>query len=186
MSRGITATVQTEVDKSALSPILLIELMFDTLPLRFWTGFGDLSWDSKTWNGSGDVIKVSPLDETARVEASGVQFQIAGVDTLFTTYALAEDIQGREANVYVGFVDTSGAVLADPVGPFQYLMDTFNISDDPDNVVITLTAESYLASLQRPRPRRYTHEDQQIEFPGDMGLEFVASIQQKEITWGRT
>ena len=36
------------------------------------------------------------------------------------------------------------------------------------------------------RQRRYTSEDQKIDYPNDKGLEFVAEIAEKEIVWGRS
>ena len=33
--------------------------------------------------------------------------------------------------------------------------------------------------------RRFTHEDQQERFSGDLGLEFVPDLQDKEIIWGK-
>lgn len=183
MSRGLTATVKTETEKSAVTPVFLFEIHFSTY-LYFWTGVGQISWNSQTWQGSGDVIKFSGIDETQQTEAQGIQLQLAGADQSLISAALTEDIQGRALLVYLGFL-SSGSLLADPIGPFRYRMDTLIIDDDPDNSTISLTAESYLASLERPRVRRYTHEDQQIEFPGDLGLEFVASIQNKEIQWGK-
>jgi hypothetical protein len=50
---------------------------------------------------------------------------------------------------------------------------------------ITVTAESRLVDWERPRVRRYTHEDQQAAWPEDMGLEFVASMSELELIWGR-
>ena len=35
------------------------------------------------------------------------------------------------------------------------------------------------------RVRRYTAEDQKIDYPNDKGLEFVAEMAEKEIVWGR-
>lgn len=214
MARNITGTIQTEVNKDAVQPILLMEFNFSTV-LRFWTGVGDLTWNSLTWTGSGDVIKLSGLDETSRVEATGITFELAGVDAALMSLALQEDVQGRPVNVWLGFIGAgtvsaitdptggatitdptggaditdpaggvAGNVLADPVGPYEYRMDSFSIDDTPPFPRITLKAESYLASLTRARPRRYTHEDQQIEFPGDLGLEYAASIQNKAIRWG--
>lgn len=201
MSRGITADVQDAVEKDKVVPVFLAEFQFPTETLRFWTGIGSLSWDSQTWLGSGNLIRFGGIDETSLVEATGIQFQLAGVNSEIITIALDEDIQGRTVNLWLAFMLSGVLVepdevpadvlyaddelIADPVGPFEYRMDTFAINDDPSNPTITLFAESYLASLGRPRIRRYTHEDQQIEFPGDLGLEFVASIQNKEIKWGK-
>lgn len=183
MSRGITATVQTEVEKSEVRPVFLVEFNFSTV-LRFWTNLGTLTWDSETWTGSGDILQFNAIQETSKVQSSGISFRVSGTDLTFVSLALTEDVQGRAVNMWLGFVDEDNAILADPIGPFEYRMDTFSIEDDPPRTAITLSAESYLASLERPRKRRFTHDDQQIEFPSDLGLEYVAAIQNQEITWG--
>ena len=38
--------------------------------------------------------------------------------------------------------------------------------------------------LKRSRERRYTHDDQQIDFPGDLGFEFVPKLQELNLVWG--
>jgi hypothetical protein len=35
-----------------------------------------------------------------------------------------------------------------------------------------------------PANRRYTQEDQQRDYPGDLGFQFVNSIQESQIFWG--
>ena len=64
-------------------------------------------------------------------------------------------------------------------------MDTMGIEDTGDTANISLTAESRLIDLERSRERRYTSEDQKIDYPNDKGLEFIADLQDKEIVWGR-
>jgi hypothetical protein len=47
-----------------------------------------------------------------------------------------------------------------------------------------MTAESRLMDFKRVREIRYTDEEQQNLFSGDVGLEFVNDIQEKPIFWG--
>ena len=64
-------------------------------------------------------------------------------------------------------------------------MDLMNIDDGGQTCTISVSAESRLIDLDRTRERRYTSEDQKIDFPNDKGLEFIADLQDKEIIWGR-
>ena len=41
-----------------------------------------------------------------------------------------------------------------------------------------------LIDLDRSRARRFTSEDQKIDYPDDKGLEMVASLQDTVIIWG--
>ena len=63
-------------------------------------------------------------------------------------------------------------------------MDTMSWSEG-ETATVSLTVESRLADLERPRARRYTDSDQQAEYPGDLAFQYVQSLVEKEITWGR-
>lgn len=49
---------------------------------------------------------------------------------------------------------------------------------------IELMYEDRLVDLERPRERRYTHEDQQIRLVGDKGFDQVPELQDAQDTWG--
>ena len=55
-----------------------------------------------------------------------------------------------------------------------------------ETATISISVESRLVDWERPRVHRYTNADQQIAYPGDKGLEFVAQMVEKELVWGRS
>lgn len=182
--RGLTGSVQTEIAKSEVGVALFVELDFLSGFTRIWTGLGDRSWDSKTWLGTGTLGSVSIVQETIAIRANSVQFQLTGVPTSVISIALAEVYQGRSAKMWLGFIDSSDAVIADPVQVFGGKMDVMAIQDDGPEATVVLSAESELADLDRARIRRYTDEDQHIDFPSDQGFKFVNGLQDKKIYWG--
>jgi hypothetical protein len=40
-----------------------------------------------------------------------------------------------------------------------------------------------MIDLLRPKTRRYTGEDQKIDFPSDLGFDFVPELQDQQIIW---
>ena len=68
---------------------------------------------------------------------------------------------------------------------FSGELDQMNIEESVDSASISVTAENVLVKLERPVIRRLTNEDQKSRFPSDRGLEFVASLQDREIFWGK-
>lgn len=181
--RDITSAVKSEIVKTVVRPILIAELDFVSGYFRAWTGIGDLPWDSKTWAGLGSQMGVSDVKETQNVVASGLSFQLTAPSALLSI-VLGEQYQGRPANLWLGFLDDSGNVIDDPIGPFGYRMDTMEIDEGAETSTIAVQTESRLRDLDRARERRYTHEDQQIDFPGDRGFEYIAGLQDKAIVWG--
>ena len=183
MRRSLTTAVQNQLAASELEPFFAIKLAFDSGDVRIWTGYTDITVASETYIGGGQLLSISPIEETVEIAAKGVQFGLNGIDSSLVSVALTENYQGRSAKVYLGVL-SSGAVVSDPYLLFDGRMDIMTIEDAGDTATITLSAESRLIDLERPRVRRYTNSDQQNQFPGDTSLRFVADLQDKEIAWG--
>jgi hypothetical protein len=173
----------TEVSASQLSPILLASFSFST-PVRLWSGYGTITVGSVTYLGSGSLGTISPVEETTDLAARGINFQLSGVPTALVAVALSENYQGKECSVLFGALDPTGALVSSPVTIFAGRMDVMSINDDGQNATIIMSAENKLVDFRRPREVRYTHEEQQNLYPGDLGLEFVTAIQEKQIYWG--
>lgn len=184
MSRDLTAGVLTQVDAAEVQPFLLFEGSFATGTVRAWSGIGDLSWNGQTWVGTGTLLQISSVQENAETVASGATITLAGVPTELISLALGSVRQGRDGKIYLGFL-SAGAVVADPVLVFEGKLDVPIIEEDGDTATIAIAYESRLIDLQKPRESRYTNEDHQRVYPGDLGFEFVPSLQEKTINWGR-
>ncbi len=183
MSRDLTTAVQNQLAASELEPFFAIKLAFDSGDVRIWTGYTDITVASETYIGGGQLLSISPIEETVEIAAKGVQFGLNGIDSSLVSVALTENYQGRSAKVYLGVL-SSGSVVSDPYLLFDGRMDVMRIEDNGETASIGLAAESRLIDLERPRVRRYTNSDQQDQFPGDTSLRFVADLQDKEIAWG--
>jgi hypothetical protein len=60
-----------------------------------------------------------------------------------------------------------------------------DIEEGAETSVIQLSVENRLLDLERARVRRYTSNDQQSRLPGDRGFDFVETIQDRDLFWGR-
>ncbi len=187
MARNLTAAVETELDAANVRPILLVEFDFPSGMARFWTGIGDFVWNGQTFTGAGDLLDIGPVEETDEVRATEAEFTLAGLasDRVNLDRALAENYQQRPARMWLAFLAANGQVVADPIQVFDGRMDRMPIVEDGSTTTIKLVAESELVALGRARDRRYTPEDQKIAFPSDKGLDFVPTIQNREIRWPR-
>lgn len=105
-------------------------------------------------------------------------------DKSFTSSATGEvwTIQ-QSGGTPAELVVEDAVVIADPFLAFEGRLDVPDISDDGESCTVRVSYESRLIDLERPRERRITHEDQQIDYPGDLGREYVASLQDKVVVW---
>jgi hypothetical protein len=185
MARDLTASAITQLTASRCFPIVFCELKFSSGTSRLWSGIGDLSWDGHTWSGTGRLASVSAMPEGSDVAAEGLTLTLDGIPTTYVQQVLTECRQGYPVKIWLGFMDTSGSIVADPYQSFSGRMDVPTINESAETCSVSLTVESRLIDLQRPRERRYTHEDQQLDYPGDTGFENVAALQNLNIVWGK-
>jgi len=184
MARSITSGFQTEIEAQGLNPRLFIKAEFDSGALRLWSGLGNITFNSEVYTGAGDLLDVSAVEESQELRANTVVFSLDGLDSAVVSLALTENYQGRKITMWFAVLDNNGAIIADPYKLFSGQMDVMEITDDGDKAILKMSAESDLIDLRDAKERRYTHEDQQLYYPGDLGLEFVSKINDIELSWG--
>lgn len=185
MSRVLSNAMKEMAVAKVVRPIFLVRMVFDSSQLNIWSGVGDISFDSVTYTGLGDLLSISDIKETSDISATGINVSLSGVKTSLIAIAKNQDYQGRELTVRLGAFNETGSLIADPVIIFSGFMDTMTIAEAGTYSTISIAVENKLVALERAKVRRYTAEDQKIEHPTDKGFEFVTSIVQKEIFWGR-
>lgn len=189
MARDITSAFKNAIIANVVQPIIAVELDFSTGTLYFWNGYGDLTMtvrgSSEIFTGLGDLGNISVVSETTEVKAVGISMTLTGVKSSLISEALSANYTNRNAFVYLGLFDATKNVIADVHVLFSGKMDVLKINELAETSTIELAVENRLISLERANERRYTHEDQQIDFPGDLGFEFVPDLQDKPIIWGK-
>ena len=176
----------TALAADVLRPILIMQADTSAGAVRAWTGVGDLTWDSQTWSGLGEFLQVGSLEETIESVGAGTSIRLSGIPAAYVSMVLSTHTTNRDLKIWFGAVDDAGAVITNPIGPFKYKMDGSELEEGADTSAIVLQAENALSRLKVPNERRYTHEDQKIDYPGDLGFEYVAGLQEKQVTWGKS
>lgn len=186
MSRAITTNLKNATEAKVVYPIALVALAFPSATYRFWTGYGELTWDGHTWYGTGELGSVSDIEEAVEVAAKGASLTLAGIPSDILAASLTENYQGRPAILYIGALDASGTLIVDPYAFLSGWMDVIETTDQGKTASVTINIENRLVDLNRNREKRQTHEQQTKDYPGDKGFEFVNSLQNKTLLWGNS
>lgn len=185
MARSLTAGMESAVQADTIRPIMLAKISTEGGDVLAWSGIGDITWNGDVYSGTGTLGGVSTVQETADLQANGITFSLSGVPSALISTALGQMRQGRNAQLWLGALDlTTGALIADPYELFTGFTDVPSIDEGGETSTISITAENRLIDLERPKSRRYTAEDQAIDYPGDLGFDFVPALQDKDIIWG--
>ena len=184
MTRDISDETLSAAQADSNIPIALVKLEFASGDLRLHTQLGDILYNGEVYTGAGDIGMIGPIDEDFDLTRNSMQIGLRGVPNEIIAIALGENYQGRPATIYFGYLDpTTRQLVGDPL-IFSMLMDypTATVGKTPQ---VVLRVEDEFALLDKPLTRRYNNADQQAEYPGDLGLEFVEQSVEKQIFWGQ-
>lgn len=184
--RALSVEVLEQLAADALRPVIFCESLFRSGYLRLWSGLGEIPWDGKVWFGLGIMTSISTIKESVDVRADGINLILSGIPQEMLQKGLNEAVQGNPVKIWFGVLDESNNVIADPYMAFGGRMDVPTISEDGTTATIELSVENRLIDLHRTRERRYTDRDQQLDYPGDRGLEFVPNVQEWNGIWGKS
>jgi len=189
MSRALTSSTLNNIGLNLVYPFFAVELKFDgSQTLRMWTGVGTLTLSDNTeWFGAGNLITISEVEETSQISAKGAEITLSSISSGVISLALTEPYQGRECNIYFGTFDNGDQTTAPNNFNeiFSGYMDQMNIEESYDTATIQLKVENKLIDLERARIARFTSAYQKSKFPNDNGLNFIESMQDKKINWGK-
>jgi hypothetical protein len=95
MSRSLTDGILSVLSAAEIQPFFAVELFFDTTTLRMWTGLGDLVIEGTVYTGTGQLLQLSEISETAEIAATGANLTLSGIPSELLSLALSEPYQGR-------------------------------------------------------------------------------------------
>lgn len=183
MARTLSANLSAALDNDVLSVFYAVDFAFDSGNLRLITLPYDATLGGKLYTGAGDILNISPVEETSELRAASLKVTISGIESSQISLALSETYLNRVGQFYFGVEDNSGNFVMDEI--FSGYISEMNISDTGTTATIEVVVESKLVRLESAKLTRYNDEEQQNTYPGDLGFEFVQSLDKKENVWGR-
>lgn len=146
----------------------------------YWCGLPvPVQYSGRTYDPMFGLLHVEPVTETPD-SAQGIRLVFSGVTEAAIAAAQTEDVQGRPCQIHLAIVD--GGVLRVDEGVWIGQMDTMSI-DDGDEPRIVITAEHMMTLWDRPRPVLCSDPEQQSEYPGDLGCQYVARQETASVAW---
>jgi hypothetical protein len=187
MPRSMSVAMLAALQAKQLLPAIFVSIGFSSGTVYMWNGLGSITWNGHTWTGVGSFGGISAVQEGATIEASGITLSLSGIDN-----ALLADVNqnlqlGLPVAVYLGLFDVASptSLLPDPLVAWTGAVDQPTVEVDGATATISINCEHRLVDMNVAVDRRYTHDDAQIDHPGDLGFQFVNSLQEVTLYWGR-
>lgn len=175
------------VSKGGVKLAMLVHFDFVEDPRRYWLGFGPLpTLDGHVWEGTAGLGEISGLNVPIGTVAQQVSFALSGVDARVANLARRQSdlVKGRAVTVFVQIFNDDWSPLGLPLHVWSGDLDVMSWDQSEDgSFIVKVSAESIWAARRKSPFGFYTDADQQARSPGDRGLELMASLPGKTITW---
>ena len=188
--RTITTLNQNAVLAQIVRPIMFARMAFSSGVQRLHTEIGPRTavhpiFGSESYTGIGDFGGiVSDIKESISVAPESIKLAITGVKSSFINIALDDDYYRRDIELMFGFDDEAGVLLDDPVIIWSGFMDKVDINLAEGIGALTLTCESRATNLKGASDLRFTDEDLQAAFTGDLAGEYIFRMADLQLKWG--
>ncbi|MEE8599319.1 MAG: hypothetical protein V3S69_07435 [Dehalococcoidales bacterium] len=188
--RDLAAANETGFSAKVVRPVYFLRLDFSTGVQRYHTEIGPRTithpiHGAESYTGIGDFGGLEgDIVESISSAPQAVRVSVTGVKSAFNTTIITDDYFRRDVEIMIGLYDDAGVVLADPEIIFSGFMDKADLVLSDLAGRISLTCESRATNLKLSSDWRFTDEDLQIEFTGDLLAEYVWRMLDLQLFWG--
>ena len=182
MSRGLSATNTAQVDGVHVYEVVLVKLEFDT-PLYVHSGVGTISYGGNSYTGVGKFGGITGTRESEALGPSAITLTLDGITSAHISEALDSGNLYDPVTIYVGYRQDNGTLVDDPWVMWKgwYEFATVSIGEESS---VSIICQHDLSVLEEKAGDRYSDEDQQDKYTGDLGFQFTHDMANVKLIWG--
>lgn len=181
--RTTSSPVQDVIEGPVVPHAMLVKILFASGTQTLCSAPINITWGADTYLAAGQIGQIEPVvDAVSEAPNLNLSLSGAGADQIAT--ALAEPVRGVPIYIRLAQLDPADyTVLAAPL-MWSGTLDRLTFELQPDGTsTIGVSAEHAGNLLARNKPFRYTDADQQLAYPGDTCLRFLASQANHADVW---
>lgn len=181
-STAVGGTALAALASNAVVIVQMVHLGFAT-PITLNLSNWDLVWEGVTYLGAAGLGTISTITDKPG-EAQGLTLEMFGDDAV-VALALdeADEVQGTPVTILTAIIsaDTYQILAADV--EWAGTLDTMVISEDGEQSVVRVSAESKAVDLLRGTPMYYSDSDQRSVNATDGSFKYVVDQIDKPVVW---
>jgi len=178
--RAISSLNLAQINADSLEEVWLVKMEFDD-PLYANTHNIDVDYNGNTYVGFGDLGAIARLRESELLAPDPLQFSVSGLNSKMLTDAMDATQYGAPVTLYQGFL-LEGVLVADPIEQWAGWAEFATIKQGNENV-ISINCQHDLADITRADESRYSDEDQQSRYSGDLAFEYLYQMSELKLVW---
>jgi len=182
MARSLNAALVTEATAAYFSFIVFADIVLHDSTIYVHNALGSYTFGGQTYLGVGDFGTVESVEEGNALSPYSISLTLSGLDATLMSDVLTERFYLRAVNLYLGALDSAGALVADPDKIWSGFTDHAEIVTGSVNA-IRLICESEMAIFDRTNGRTFSNADQQNAHSGDVFFEYLPQMADLNIVW---
>lgn len=184
MTRFALTANQDATELPHVPYVLLAEFDFASGFVRVNSADRSYTHQSNVYGALGVLGSIGPVKENGNLSPEKLEFQLSGVDNSLLTTTLTEDYHGRDARLWVGYLNAETyALVTTPQIIWEGFMDVMSIRAEQNSSVISLVCENRLIRWNDASDWLYTQEHQRLFDATDDFFNKVATLGNKVVKW---
>ena len=181
MTRIIDDATSLALQDDVTRPIVLVKIATPSGDILMCSAMQDVLFAGDTYT-YGTLGAISPINETDDLNDSSITLSFSAIDSATISAIAAPDFINSQVTVRVMYYNEQWQSVGDGLLYFEGGAASQNIALG-ETAEITVNCKSKLSTLSRPRSERYSDQDQQAKYPGDLGMQYATTVSSKTIVW---
>ena len=170
---------------------LLVDLEFASGTIYATTFSVPIVANGETYTALGNVMSVSDFRESEVLTTDKLSIKLSLVNTAMLAYVIgpASEYRNRSVRIYAQLVNDAYLPVEAPILRWAGYMDKVRVTrrtsktDSSSGEVELICQRAGLSRFRNVLGFRMSHAQQQLDFPGDMGLEYTEQLVTNPPIW---
>jgi hypothetical protein len=181
--RDLGAELKATAESREFRYVVLVSLDFPSGFVRVHNGVGTHEFGGNVYEGVGGFGSVDTIAESRDLIANPVKLMLAAINDEIIDAIRNDDIYGRDADIYIGALNEDFQLSGTPFNWISGYMEKKELSIGQESG-LAITIQTRAGKLKQRNNKRYTLEQHQVDYPGDLFFEFLPYVIDAQVPWG--
>jgi hypothetical protein len=181
--RALDPNLKATAESADFRYVVFVDLAFPSGNVRLHNSVGTFSFGGNEYYGVGGFGTIEAMVDSVQLVDNPVKLVLSSITPEIIDAIKTDDIYKRDADVYLCALDADGQLDGIPDNWINGFMETAELNIGKENAVV-INIQTRASKLRKRNNKRFTIEEHQREFSGDLFFEFLPYLIDAEVQWG--
>jgi hypothetical protein len=181
--RTLDSDLKTSAESPTFNYVIFVELAFPSGTVRVHNSVGTLEFGGNDYLGVGAFGSISPMEESIDLVDNPVTVNLSSITQEIIDAIKTDNIFGKDADIYLGALNADGELEGTPTNWISGYMEHASLLVGTENG-ISISIQTRASRLKLRNGKRFTLEDHQQDYSGDLFFEYLSDTIEAQVQWG--